>query len=85
VDYVSETEFAALHRRDTPLLLPNAWDHVSAALNAAAEIAEGRPADPAEPDAPSYADVQRLGAAPGSGSDWTRPVRSSTDRRGARR
>ncbi|WP_369263358.1 isocitrate lyase/phosphoenolpyruvate mutase family protein [Streptomyces sp. R35] len=29
------TPFAALHHADTPLLLPNAWDHASAALLAA--------------------------------------------------
>ncbi|MDH6132080.1 2-methylisocitrate lyase-like PEP mutase family enzyme [Kitasatospora sp. MAA4] len=29
------TPFAALHRADTPLLLPNAWDHASAAALAA--------------------------------------------------
>ncbi|MEV2195857.1 isocitrate lyase/phosphoenolpyruvate mutase family protein [Streptomyces phaeochromogenes] len=29
------TAFAALHRADTPLLLPNAWDHASAAALAA--------------------------------------------------
>jgi 2-methylisocitrate lyase-like PEP mutase family enzyme len=30
------TPFAALHRTDTPLFLPNAWDHASAAALAAA-------------------------------------------------
>ena len=30
------SEFAALHRADTPLLLPNAWDHASAELLAEA-------------------------------------------------
>ncbi|GAA0313300.1 isocitrate lyase/phosphoenolpyruvate mutase family protein [Streptomyces turgidiscabies] len=31
----SPSAFAALHHRDEPLLLPNAWDHASAALLAA--------------------------------------------------
>jgi 2-methylisocitrate lyase-like PEP mutase family enzyme len=32
---MSTREFAALHHTETPLLLPNAWDHASAALLAA--------------------------------------------------
>ncbi|MBR7827597.1 isocitrate lyase/phosphoenolpyruvate mutase family protein [Actinospica sp. MGRD01-02] len=42
---------------------------LGAALHVAGEIAEGRPAGPAELHAPSYADVQQLSAPPDSGSD----------------